>query len=57
MARNLMIALGVVLWGTFAVAATSLYLIGHWIAPTVTLDDRRAAGGLSPHAAKIAQKA
>jgi len=37
MARNLMIALGVVLWGTFAVAAISLYLIGHWVAPTVTL--------------------
>jgi hypothetical protein len=26
-----------VLWGTFAVAATSLYLMGHWIAPTITL--------------------
>ena len=37
MARNLMIAMGVVLWGTFAVEATSLYLIGHWMAPTVTL--------------------
>ncbi len=37
MARSLMIALGVVLWGTFAVAAIALYLIGHWIAPTVTL--------------------
>jgi hypothetical protein len=37
MARNLMIAVGVVLWGTFAAYATALYLIGHWIAPTVTL--------------------
>lgn len=37
MARILMVALGVVLWGTFAIAATSLYLIGHWVAPTVTL--------------------
>ena len=37
MARYLMIALGVVLWGTFAVAATSLYMIGHWMAPTITL--------------------
>jgi hypothetical protein len=37
MTRSLMIALGVVLWGTFAVAAIWLYLIGHWVAPTVTL--------------------
>ena len=37
MNRNLLIATGVVLWGTFAIAATSLYLIGHWMAPTVTL--------------------
>ena len=37
MARNLIIAMGAVLWVTFAVAATALYLMGHWIAPTVTL--------------------
>jgi hypothetical protein len=37
MARYLMIAVGAVLWGTFAVAATYLFLIGHWVAPTVAL--------------------
>ena len=37
MARNLIIAMGVVLWAAFALAATALYLQGHWVAPTVTL--------------------
>ena len=37
MARNLIIAMGVVLWMAFAVAAAALYLAGHWVAPTVTL--------------------
>jgi hypothetical protein len=37
MARNVMIALGAILWGIFAAAAISLFLVGHWIAPTITL--------------------
>ena len=37
MARNVVLALGALMWTVLAVSAIALYGIGHWMPPTITI--------------------
>lgn len=37
MARNVVLALGALMWTVLAVSVIALYGVGHWMPPTITI--------------------
>lgn len=37
MSRNVILAIGALVWTVLAVSALALYSVGHWMPPTITI--------------------